>query len=165
MSSRRWCNERELFLHVFPPLTCKFWVSPNVAPQLCNEEVDCTVCNIVRHGPSPQLLGNGCEAIGVVHEPNVPIHHFGNDPMSKRGGTPVRYVCFVCHVALGNISWSREVKGLVEGGRDAKGALIDSWLVEGGDTDNSTLHVVKGRGYVLPVNAIIFAVASNAVPS
>lgn len=162
MTGRRWINERELFLHAFPALTCNLW-SPTEPSRLCDEGADCSVCHIVRYGPVPQPISDHCSAVAVVHEPNVPTCPLNTTPDAPRRKSPKRYVCFVCHVALGNISWASHTSGIQQGSRDAKGAPIDSWLVEG-HGENSTLMVVQGRGYVLPVNAIVFSVAHDIFP-
>jgi hypothetical protein len=161
MNGRRWINERELFLHAFPALQCKFW-SPTEPSHLCAEEVGCGVCSIVRHGAPLQALSDQCSAVAVVHEPCVPSTQF-SPPFENRRRNPKRHVCFVCHVALGNISWTGDTSSIEHGARDSKGAVIDSWLVEG-QGDISTLMVVQGRGYVLPVHAIVFSVAQDTLP-
>jgi hypothetical protein len=162
MNGRRWVNERELFLHTFPALNCTLW-SPTEPSRLCEDGVDCNVCHIVRFGPTPQMLSERCAAVAVVHEPNVPVCTTSASTEPLRRKAPKRYVCFVCHVVLGNISWASQPSRIENQARDAKGALIDSWLVEG-QGENSTLMVMQGRGYVLPVNAIVFSVAHDTLP-
>lgn len=155
-------NERRLFHPDFPALTCKFWAPDQNGAVLCDPLKQCNLCRVVQHGP-PSKLGADGSAVGLVHEPLMPASASSDHmkPLDVAGGgwkTPKRHVCFVCHATLGNMSWTNDATRIRREACNARGALVDSWLLESSRDEQSVVAVVQGSA--LPTYAIVFSIAS-----